>query len=65
MFQTHKQNFGGLVMDNKGNIEVEESDDEYEEKENTKNCLQNMNMRIQPSKKRKKTKMFVDQSNKQ
>ena len=38
-FKRIKQNFDGLVLDNAGNIEVEESDDEYEEKENTEKLL--------------------------
>ena len=38
-FKHIKQNFDGLVLDNAGNIEVEESDDEYEEKENTEKLL--------------------------
>ena len=38
-FKRIKQNFDGLVLDNAGNIEVEESDDEYEEKENAEKLL--------------------------
>ena len=38
-FKRIKQDFDGLVLDNAGNIEVEESDDEYEEKENAEKLL--------------------------
>ena len=33
------QNCDGLLMDDEGNINVEESDDEYNDKDNTKKLL--------------------------
>ena len=40
-----KQNFDGLVMDDKGSIDVEESDDEYNDKDNTEKLLAATNHR--------------------
>ena len=34
-----KQNFDGLVMDDEGSIDLEESDDEYNDKDNTEKLL--------------------------
>ena len=34
-----EQNFDGLVMDDEGSIDVEESDDEYNDKDNTEKLL--------------------------
>ena len=53
-------------MDEEGNIEVEESDDEYSnDKDDTEKLLVEDDYKIfEPSKKRKKSKMFVDQRNK-
>ena len=50
-------NFYGLVMDDEGNIEVKESDDEYNDKDSTEKLLAEDEYQIiQPSKKERKAR---------